>query len=89
VQITEKAGNRFDLAVMLDNIGHVRAAQERTADAEAFFGRALATTEEAMGRNTRPEDPGWFQQLLHIKDYSVVLQKSGRAPGKPAASGPG
>ena len=78
-RIFEEAGNRFDLAVVLNHIGHVHAAQGRTADAETFFGRALGTTEEAMGRNRGPDHPGWFQRILHIKDYAATVRKSGRA----------
>lgn len=78
-RIFEEAGNRFDLAVVLNNIGHVHAGQGRLADAEAFFRRALATTEEAMGRNPGPDHPGWFQRILQIKDYAAALRKSGRA----------
>jgi tetratricopeptide (TPR) repeat protein len=78
-RILEEAGNRFDLAVVLNNIGHVHAGQERNADAETFFGRALRTTEEAMGRNRGPDHPGWFQRIKQIKDYAAALRKSGRA----------
>ena len=76
-RIFEAAGNRFDLAVVLDNIGHVHAGQGQTAEAEASFGRALATTEAAMGRKTGPGDRGWFQRILHMKDYVAALRKSG------------
>jgi tetratricopeptide (TPR) repeat protein len=78
-RIFEEAGNRFDLAVVLNHIGHVHAGQARNADAETFFGRALRTTEEAMGRNREPDHAGWFQRILHIKDYAAALRKSGRA----------
>lgn len=78
-RIFEGAGNRFDLAVVLDNIGHVHAGQGRNADAEMFFGRALATTEDAMGRDRGPGNPGWFQRMRHLKDYAAALRTSGRA----------
>lgn len=78
-RILEEAGNRFDLAVVLNNIGHVHDGQGRLADAEAFFRRALATTEEAMGRNRGPDHPGWFQRIKQIKDYVVALRERGRA----------
>jgi tetratricopeptide (TPR) repeat protein len=78
-RIFEEAGNRFDLAVVLNNIGRVHAGQGRNADAETFFGRALGTTEEAMGRNRGPDHPGWFQRIRHIKDYAAAVRKSGRA----------
>lgn len=78
-RIFEEAGNRFDLAVVLNNIGHVHDGQGRNADAETFFGRALGTTEEAMGRNRGPDHPGWFQRIKQIKDYAAALRKSGPA----------
>lgn len=78
-RIFEATGNRFDLAVVLNNVGHVRAGQRRDAEAEASFGRALTTTEEAMGRNRGPNHPGWFQRILQIKDYTAALRKSGSA----------
>jgi tetratricopeptide (TPR) repeat protein len=77
-RIFEKAGNRFELAVVLNNIGHLQDGQGRNADAETFFGRALGTTEEAMGHNRGPDHPGWFQRILHIKDYAAAVRKSGR-----------
>src|SRR6185436_9295235 len=70
---------RFDLAVAQNNIGHVHAGRGRAAEADAAFQRALAITEEAMGRSQRPENPGWFQRILRLKDCAASARSSGRA----------